>query len=265
MADGDERLMGGRKKNKRGAHDEEPAAPKPVHVGTSLRGLLRGVEAAPPAPPKKKKSAPVAVTRSRVAPPAPPPPDERPSETLHGHDRTAWLDAFAGVRPLVAPTRRIGAATKEAAPISAAERDRDAVARRRLGALVAGGVRFDVSRDAEGAVEGVRRGDKRAALDRLYAATPERTLDLHGARASDVEARVTRWVREQARAGVRRVRIVHGKGLHSAGGVGVLGDEVVRVLVEGAAAPVTIAFVTAPDAQGGTGALLVELDPRLGA
>ncbi|MBZ0117984.1 MAG: Smr/MutS family protein [Sandaracinaceae bacterium] len=90
-------------------------------------------------------------------------------------------------------------------------------------------------------------------------ASAESSLDLHGLRASEAEAEVARFVRREHRRGVRRVCIVHGKGLHSEGGVGVLADRVVRALTEGLAAPLVVAFATAPADLGGTGALLVEL------
>jgi DNA-nicking Smr family endonuclease len=58
------------------------------------------------------------------------------------------------------------------------------------------------------------------------------------------------------------VRIIHGKGLHSDAAGPVLGDAVIEALTRGSAAVNVIAFVTAPSAQGGSGALLVELRTR---
>lgn len=43
------------------------------------------------------------------------------------------------------------------------------------------------------------------------------TLDLHGDTADEARVRAERWLRERRREGVRVVRIVTGKGLHSAG------------------------------------------------
>lgn len=142
------------------------------------------------------------------------------------------------------------------------ERASDALARARLASVVAAGVQFEIRRD-EGWIEGIRRGASPSVLRALQRARiPDSdTLDLHGARASEAAERVARFVRDAHRAGVRRIRIVHGKGLHSEGG-GVLAEVVLRVLTEGAAAARTIAFVTAPPEQGGAGALLVELAGR---
>ena len=59
--------------------------------------------------------------------------------------------------------------------------------------------------------------------------------------------------------GLRCVRVVHGKGLHSDAGGPVLGEQVLESLTKGGAASLAIAFVSAPDTLGGSGALLVEL------
>jgi DNA-nicking Smr family endonuclease len=66
-------------------------------------------------------------------------------------------------------------------------------------------------------------------------------------------------VRKAHRRGLDVLCIVHGKGQHSEGGKGVLRDAVLSALTETGAAPLVLAFVTAPDVLGGSGALLVEL------
>jgi DNA-nicking Smr family endonuclease len=253
---------------------QSPAVRRPAPIGTSLREVLRDVQVPePPAPARLPAHATAGSARS----PAPPPttqaslerPDPsspagaRPSQALRGEDRIAYLDALAGVRPLRGRAAvRIGAVAHPPAPPADGEREGDAIARARLGALIAGGVRFDVHRE-EGWIQGLRRDQKPAVLGALRRARiPDAdTLDLHGVRAADASERVTRFVREAHRAGVRRVRIVHGKGLHSEGG-GVLADIVVEALTAGATAARTIAFVTAPPEEGGAGALLVELARR---
>ena len=55
--------------------------------------------------------------------------------------------------------------------------------------------------------------------------------------------------------------VVHGKGLHSDGGVGVLGDVVVKTLTESAIAPRVLAFASAAPRLGGLGATVVRLGP----
>jgi DNA-nicking Smr family endonuclease len=262
-----------KKKKKRGKSEEENAdegTPKPApSIATSLRDRLAKLElpkpgAAPKAKPSETRPSPEPPKKRAPAPPSPKVPDEkrvqRPSETLQGHDRTAYLDALAGVRPIAGrPAKRIGAVASPPVSTSAEERKREAEARARLASLVAGGVRFDVYRETDW-IEGVRQGAKHSRVDALRRATVgrEATLDLHGVRATVAAERVSRFVRDAERAGLRHVLIVHGKGLHSEGG-GVLADIVVETLTEGAAAPFVQAFVTAPMASGGSGALVVEI------
>ncbi|WP_374601865.1 Smr/MutS family protein [Arenimonas sp.] len=81
-------------------------------------------------------------------------------------------------------------------------------------------------------------------------------LDLHQMRAPEAE----RWLREflaQSRAGGHAcVRIIHGKGLRAAAGGSVLKALVDRMLRQRAD---VLAFASAPEAMGGTGAVLVLL------
>ncbi len=92
---------------------------------------------------------------------------------------------------------------------------------------------------------------------------PQDTLDLHGYRTGEMEAELLPELRRLVTRGVSRLLIVHGKGLHSAGGSGVLGLAVVNYLTEGRAAGFVRALMTAPQRLGGSGALAVELEvPR---
>ncbi|MBK8171763.1 MAG: Smr/MutS family protein [Sandaracinaceae bacterium] len=182
-------------------------------------------------------------------------------------DLTALRDAFAGVTPLGSRDRlrvpRPPAGAGE--PVIRGEApdmiDADSEARRHLGALVAGGVKFEVKRAEDGRVAGIRlNGD--VQLPRKLSRgelRPEAELDLHGYFGAEAEAEVVRFVRAQQKRGRTVVRIVHGKGLHSPDGLGVLREHVIRALTEGGAAPVVLAFGTAPSRQGGTGALHVRL------
>ena len=81
-------------------------------------------------------------------------------------------------------------------------------------------------------------------------------LDLHSLRAHDAE----RWLREflaQSRAGGHAcVRIIHGKGPRTLDGGSVLKALVDRMLRQRAD---VLAFASAPEAMGGTGAVLVLL------
>lgn len=188
----------------------------------------------------------------------------RPSDSLKGHDRTAFYDAIAGVRALdqgrPKPRRAVPVKTSEAVAPPPRE-DADAPLRKKLGELVGGAHRFDVAIEDDGFVEGLRRDAPVEALGALRRDQPrvDATLDLHGLRESVVDDRLARWIREAHKKGARRVLVIHGKGLHSADGVAVLRDAVLRVLEASIATPLVLAFSSAPPAMGGTGATLVEL------
>lgn len=86
-------------------------------------------------------------------------------------------------------------------------------------------------------------------------------LDLHGMTRDQAREQLVAFLRESHRRGVRCVRVVHGKGLGSPGRQPVLKAKVQRWLAQRAE---VIAFAQAPAPQGGAGALLVLLAPRIG-
>jgi DNA-nicking Smr family endonuclease len=257
-------------KKKKAPADDAEVKPAPVpKVGTSMKGLLASVklDASKPAPkqaPQLGKPRPPSKVVTPAAPTAAMQTLARPSDTLRGHERTAFYDAMAGVRGLGAragsPPPRATAMKLPPAPTAPREREGDRDARAKLAALVSGGLRFEIRREDEWQA-GVRHDAPRGTLENLASATPagDAALDLHGARAADVETRVAKFVSRAHASGLRRLRIVHGKGLHSDAGGPVLGEAVIDALTKGAAAGRVLAFVTAPEAQGGSGALLVEL------
>jgi len=83
-------------------------------------------------------------------------------------------------------------------------------------------------------------------------------IDLHGLRSDAAREALTAFIRHAHHLGIRCVRVVHGKGLGSPGKTPVLKDKVHRWLVQ---KEEVIAFVQAPPAHGGAGALLVLLQP----
>ncbi len=256
-------------KKKKGADlEQEPKPAPPPKVGTSMKGLLAGVKLAPAG---AAKSAPVKTSTATKLPPKPAPKPAlsaplpgRPSDTLRGHERTAFFDAMAGVRGIGArpgsPPPRATGMKLPPAPPTPVEREGDRDARAKLASLVAGGIHFEIRREDDWQA-GVRRDAPRGTLENLSQSSPgsDASLDLHGARVADVETRIAKFIRRAHQLGLRRLRIVHGKGLHSDAAGPVLGDAVIDSLTKGAAAARVIAFVTAPEAQGGSGALLVEL------
>jgi DNA-nicking Smr family endonuclease len=92
---------------------------------------------------------------------------------------------------------------------------------------------------------------------------PQDTLDLHGYRTREMEAELVPELLRLVNRGISRLLIVHGKGLHSEGGIGVLGLAVIDTLTGGRAGSLVRALKTAPLRLGGSGALAVELEvPR---
>ena len=83
-------------------------------------------------------------------------------------------------------------------------------------------------------------------------------IDLHGLRTDAARERVAAFVRESARAGLRCVRVVHGKGLGSPGREPVLKAKVKSWLAQRSE---VLAFVHARPSDGGHGALIVLLRP----
>ena len=86
----------------------------------------------------------------------------------------------------------------------------------------------------------------------------QRQLDLHGFRREDAREALGAFIREAKKAGLRCVRVVHGKGLGSPGKAPVLKGRVQSWLVQ---KQEVLAFVQARPAQGGAGALVVLLAP----
>ena len=86
----------------------------------------------------------------------------------------------------------------------------------------------------------------------------QRQIDLHGLRTDEAREALGRFVRESHQAGVRCVRVVHGKGLGSPGRTPVLKNRVLRWLVQ---KKEVMVFVQARPAEGGAGALVVLLRP----
>ncbi len=84
----------------------------------------------------------------------------------------------------------------------------------------------------------------------------QRQLDLHGLRREDARDTLAAFIREAYKAGLRCVRVVHGKGLGSPGKTPVLKGRVQSWLIQ---KQEVIAFVQARPAEGGAGALVVLL------
>lgn len=85
-------------------------------------------------------------------------------------------------------------------------------------------------------------------------------VDLHGLRRDAARERLGAFLRESTQAGLRCVRVIHGKGNGSPGRTGVLKIKVNGWLVQRIE---VIAFAQARAAEGGLGAVVVLLAPTL--
>ncbi len=83
-------------------------------------------------------------------------------------------------------------------------------------------------------------------------------IDLHGHRVEEAREALVGFLRESIRRGLRCVRVVHGKGLGSAGRMPVLKGKVRNWLAQ---RDEVIAFCQARGADGGAGAVMVLLRP----
>ncbi|MEW6097903.1 MAG: Smr/MutS family protein [Pseudomonadota bacterium] len=86
----------------------------------------------------------------------------------------------------------------------------------------------------------------------------QRQIDLHGLRRDEAREQLAEFLREAVKAGLRCVRVVHGKGNGSPGREPVLKAKVKSWLVQ---KDEVIAFTQARPAEGGAGALVVLLRP----
>jgi DNA-nicking Smr family endonuclease len=88
--------------------------------------------------------------------------------------------------------------------------------------------------------------------------TIQAQIDLHGLRRDEARERLSEFIREAARQGLRCVRVVHGKGHGSPGKSPVLKGKVRAWLVQ---KNEVMAFTQARASEGGAGALVVLLGP----
>jgi DNA-nicking Smr family endonuclease len=91
---------------------------------------------------------------------------------------------------------------------------------------------------------------------RRSGASVDAELDLHGFTVAVARRTLVSFLNACARRGLRRVRIIHGKGLRSATGEGVLKRMVASWLAQ---RPDVLAFREAAAAEGGSGAVVVLL------
>ncbi len=103
-------------------------------------------------------------------------------------------------------------------------------------------------------------GEKKEIPDRIIIHTrkkelarmdPQETLDLHGWTGQDAVRELDNFLRKSKRRGLRKVMVIHGKGLHSPGGESVLRPIVKKYLEQ---SPLVRDYGRAKGSSGGGGA-----------
>jgi DNA-nicking Smr family endonuclease len=244
-----------------GRPDERALLPRaPERISSPFKNALGGLKKQLDEQAKQAK-----LDKLKPAQPAPParPVARKKRESLED-DAQALSMAMQGVKPLAdnrpgrvtATTPRIKSRTGQIVPFGRSSEDE---ARARLDELVAHDINFRIETERD-FVRGARADAPQRIVRELSRRTrASDTLDLHGHNQREARDAVVSFVRQCHKKGLTVLCVVHGKGQHSEGGLGVLRDVVVRALTETGASQLVLAFVTAPEALGGSGALLVEL------
>jgi DNA-nicking Smr family endonuclease len=142
--------------------------------------------------------------------------------------------------------------------ISISEREREAL--RELDGLVAGEGQLELQ-DTDDLIEGRVPGLDPRVVKQLRKGefTVQSDLDLHGMTAEEARGLVERFITGAHARGLRCLRIVHGKGRGSPGGVPVIKASLPRWLARGPARRIVLAYTSAPPHDGGSGATYVLL------
>jgi DNA-nicking Smr family endonuclease len=195
------------------------------------------------------------------------PPEKDGSQT--GNPFEEAMQLLGGVRRLEGPTRLPSRPPPVAAPATRARReaalgldrppvvsevDDSAGSSPALTALDRAGERFAFVAD------GIDRATLRGLEDGSRA--PEVSLDLHGLKAPQAEARLNAFVRGAHQGGRRVLHIIHGRGLGSRQAGPVLRTLVINTLTRPPLAALILAIVSAPPGLGGPGAALILMRRR---
>ncbi|MBS2023931.1 MAG: Smr/MutS family protein [Deltaproteobacteria bacterium] len=109
----------------------------------------------------------------------------------------------------------------------------------------------------EGAAQGLDANILKKLKRGAYAI--EARLDLHGLIAAEARLALERFIAQSRHEGRRCVLVVHGRGLHSEGGVPVLKETVRRWVESDRLGRTILAFASAQPKDGGAGALVLLL------
>jgi DNA-nicking Smr family endonuclease len=192
------------------------------------------------------------MSRSRRAHDAPPPPKEAPDDA----ELREFAQAVADVAPI--PQDRLPPEPVWRDPTTLSQREQEVL--RVLEALVEGRHPLpieDTDEHIQGKVPGLDPRVMRQLARGEIAIQAE--LDLHGCDAASGRMRLERFIVDAHARGLRCVKIVHGRGLRSPGGVPVLKAQLPRWLARGPARLIVLAYTSARANDGGTGASYVLL------
>lgn len=175
----------------------------------------------------------------------------------------AAVDSGPTLRELVGPVEPLRPAAKRISPLAprrAPPRAPPLLSPRASGSREAPS--FEVEDDGT-FIEGARPGQEAALRDLTRGRVPAvATFDLHGLTADEAERKLHRFLEQHQGARRRAVLVVHGRGSHSAGGRGILRDQIAAWLSSPPFAAMVLCFATARPRDGGGGALYVLLSPR---
>jgi DNA-nicking Smr family endonuclease len=177
-------------------------------------------------------------------------------------DRELFLEAVSDVEPLDdnAGGRKV---VPQSEPPQAGSKEADGGETdggKYLQDLIDGKVEFEIEMSTEYLQGNVRGLDPRT-FRKLKAGhySPEAHLDLHGLNAEDARIRLILFIKEHYLNGKRCLLLIPGRGKNSPQGRGVLREHIQDWLTRDPLKRVVLAFATARQQHGGTGAIYVLL------
>jgi DNA-nicking Smr family endonuclease len=191
-------------------------------------------------------------TRSREAAEA----QRRAAESRRHRAANEFADAVKGVTPLAGPPRAEHRRPPHPPQPLSRLRDEQAV----LAESVSDGIDHESLLQTDESLSYCAPGIGPEVLRRLRRGdwSLQAQVDLHGHRVDEAREALAAFLRDAVKHGLRCVRVVHGKGLGSAGKMPVLKGKVRHWLAQ---RDEVIAFCEARGADGGAGAVMVLLRP----
>lgn len=233
--------MARRKKRKKKSGEQKPRPTKP-EMFNPLKGDLRSLN------------------KPRKASETEQEPREQAQTSRKQDENQVFLEALSDVSPLLGKKKKITRLpdpdTKPAHP--AGNEDLEALAH--LTDLVSGNAEMDMTFTDE-YIEGSVAGFSQKLMQRLKKGLfpIQDYVDLHGLTRQEAEEKVSHFLTQSYRLGLRCVLIVHGRGLNSENHIPVLKKRLPAWLNRGAINKIVLAFSTARPYDGGAGAVYVLL------